>query len=428
MILPIELWLSATELAQDARRAFSDSVLCYKAGAYAPALLASYLGWGLALRARLLGARAPEGFSPEHWQKIIGDLRRDDSWDSAVFDATQRQKLPQIFVVPDELRREVHYWKDRRNDAAHFRDNEIGASHVESFWFFVRSNLPKFAPNGGVADLLARIVRHFDINHTPADQDVATVLESAPDVVAKDGAPAFLDAVAAALTHSFSVLGGITMLRTAELARVHEALLRRGSPHLLKATVDHLREDMTRLVEVVRLRPDYVAFWASEPTVIRRLWRETLWSIHGPCLPVLASLLRNGLIPPHEIAEATMHFARGVQGEVPQAIDVDVLEAAGFFTGVLVVAFEEQEINRFAWGNPNARLVAWLLGRVPLQESFVRVLCAVFASEPYPHGARDAIASLFAGNPARHAEFTATARALGLEPPATLLTSQGGQA
>lgn len=418
MLLPIESWLSTAEVGDDARQAFQEGVVCYKADAYRSAVLATYLGWGLTLRGRILRAAPPAGVPQGKWQKIQAELRGDEAWDSATFDATQQKQPAPVFLVSDDLRRQVKFWRDRRNDAAHFKDNEIGAPHVEALWLFVRSNLAKFVPNGSAAALLAGIVEHFDPNVTPPEEDVAPLLAAAPAAVPKQDVAGFLAALAEALTTTF---GTMKMVRRSELAQVHRALLLLADPVFVRETVDHLRRSPDRLVDVLRLDPGAVQHWASDAALIRRLWRELLWAQSGARLPVFAALVRNGLVPAQEQPEANEWFAANLDGELPTQAEVADLDACGFFQAVKKAAFTDEKVNRFNWGNPNAPLVRWLLERESLDETTIRVLCAVFSGQPYPNAARDAIKDLFATNALKKAEFTQGATALGLTPAPDLL-------
>lgn len=418
MLLPIESWLATAEVGDDAKQAFAEAVVCYKAGAYRSALLATYLGWGLSVRGRILRAAVPTGVSPTLWQQIHAELRDDEKWDTATFEVTQRKQPAPVFLVSDDLRRQVLFWKDRRNDAAHFKDNEIGGPHVEALWLFVRSNLPKFVPNGSAAALIAQLVQHFDPNVTPPGQDLAPVVAVAPAAVPKRDVRQFLEDLADTFTTTF---GTMKMVRRSELAQIHRALLGLSDPLFVNETVEYLRQHPERLVDVVRLDPGAVQHWGSDAALIRRLWRELLWAQSGARLPVFASLVRNGLIPASEQHAANDWFATHLAGELPTQAEVADLDRCGFFAMVKKVAFIDEKVNLFDWGNPNATLVRWLLEREPMEDTTIRVLCSVFCAQPYPNKARDAIKDLFATNAVKKAEFTQRAAALGLTPAPDLL-------
>lgn len=182
MQLPIETWMGTAHLSLESSTALREAVVCYKGGGYRAGLLFSYLAFSLTLRNRILHVQGnPPGFAPGEWTSMRNDLMSEDKWDKRVFDAVQTIKSGKIvFSVSDDLRQQVKYWKDRRNDCAHFKDNEICSSHVEALWTFLRSNLGKFVPVGSEESVLQRIVTHFDPNITPPGLDPMPIVRDIP--------------------------------------------------------------------------------------------------------------------------------------------------------------------------------------------------------------------------------------------------------
>jgi hypothetical protein len=46
-------------------------------------------------------------------------------------------------VVTDE-RGHPDFWRDRRNECAHFKNNPINSSHADAYWLFLRSQLDNY--------------------------------------------------------------------------------------------------------------------------------------------------------------------------------------------------------------------------------------------------------------------------------------------
>ncbi len=227
MQLIIEQWLVEADLPQEATIAFNEAVRCYKAGAYRAALLFSYLGWGLSLRIRILTAHSPAGITPNLWAGIGARLRNEDKWDDEVFECTQRSTPAPIFEVSDDLRRQVRFWRDRRNDCAHFKVNEIGGSYVEAFWQFFRSNFPKFVPRGSQAALIEKILRFFDPNQTPPGSDINSIVALIASSIEASNLVIFFEEVVGGLTIT---VGAASLRRARDLSIFFEGILRLNNP------------------------------------------------------------------------------------------------------------------------------------------------------------------------------------------------------
>jgi hypothetical protein len=70
-------------------------------------------------------------------------------------------------------------------------DNEITYAHVESFYSFLVSNLPKVTLEGGKDALLNKIQRHYDTMYTPANTDVSPLVREITYAVSKVELPDF---------------------------------------------------------------------------------------------------------------------------------------------------------------------------------------------------------------------------------------------
>lgn len=85
---------------------------------------------------------------------VCKNLRKEEKWDEEVNECVKKNDPNKvIFNISDDLRNQYLYWKNRRNDCAHFKKNIIDYFHVESFWLFLQSNLVKFAVNGSKEQL-----------------------------------------------------------------------------------------------------------------------------------------------------------------------------------------------------------------------------------------------------------------------------------
>jgi hypothetical protein len=120
MIIKFEQWLGEQSLSEDALRMAHEAVLCYKNNAYRAALLFSYLMFQTIIKDRVLKAKKPDHIPDDQWDTIRRNLTKDEDWDKSAFQCTQRKEDKSIFLISDDIRKQVEYWKDRRNDCAHF--------------------------------------------------------------------------------------------------------------------------------------------------------------------------------------------------------------------------------------------------------------------------------------------------------------------
>src|SRR5688572_13151617 len=124
MKLPIEKWLDLQNPSKNVRDLFNESMLCYKVGAYRASLLYSYLGFLTMLKERLIVAHKPGALPQGMWDNLISNVQKENRWEESVFDSTQCSTQP-IFLIDGHIRLQIKYWRDRRNDAAHYKDNAI---------------------------------------------------------------------------------------------------------------------------------------------------------------------------------------------------------------------------------------------------------------------------------------------------------------
>ncbi len=377
---------------------FREAEICYRAGAYRAALLFSYIGWGLALRSRLLRATCPAGIPQELWEKHLTKLRSEEDWDHEVFDLTQRQKPAPVFLVSEDLRHQVRYWKDRRNDCAHFKANEIDHSHVESFWHFIFSNLGKFVPNGSADALLNKIVLYFDLDFTPPNTPLDPIIEQIPHCVERDELTDFFKNVAEKLS---SISNNLR-----EINRVFDAVIRLANDSSSNTLREFLVTDERYLIGLLREFPQHVILLEQHPELVRSLWRKHLFSENTyRDLSVFTAMLRAELIPQEEIAEANARAIENCNGDIPSPIDKQILDQYGFFAIFSKIAFEDSWLSNFTWANGKAKLVYWYLESYPIPVEAIQSICSIVTTSTCPWTARDELKKLFKENITKRQEF-----------------------
>jgi len=151
--------------------------------------------------------------------------------------------------------------------------------------------------------------------------------------------------------------------------------------------------------------------------MIRRLWYQVLFAQGGHDLTVLASLLRQNLIPAAEVQDAITRAVAGANNEIPNQGDLPDLKANGYDAVFENYVFTNGAADRFDWGNRNADLLTWYVANHAVTDLIMRKLCSIFAASPYPFTARASLASMFRANPAKRAELAQVAQAAGVVVP-----------
>lgn len=417
MKLPFETWLENSDVPTEAEVAFRESVISYKAGAYRAGLLFAYVGTGLWLRRRLIAATCPAGVPAGQWASIQRDLQDDNKWDAMMFDCTQMRAPKDIFSVDDHTRDEFKYWKNRRNDCAHFKSNIIAASHVESFWLFLQSSIGRWVPNGSTQDLIERFARHFDPNLTPPGTNIGPLAAMVPHAVPHAELPDFFDSL---MTRFTQTLGIFLMVNRDALIQIHDAILRGANTVVAPASITWLLEHPDILVGVLRKNPSHVLTLSGHPKEIRKLWKTLLFDKGRQDLGVVAALLRNNLIPNKQIPEAVKTTVRNLNGDIPSGLDETVLAAQGFWNEFHDYAVINRQMDKFEWGNRNAGLIAWRVQNAPIDRETAEAICEVFSCEPYPFTVRDALKEMLATSPTKMVELQAVASQAGKTVPEVL--------
>lgn len=414
MRLPFENWLAEQDFGAESKELFSEAVTCFKSGAYRGAMLLSYLGFQTVVRDRILAAPAPAGMPASAWASIQTEVRRDDAWDAATFDAIQRQKPAPVFGASDDVRNQVTYWKNRRNDCAHAKRNAISQSHIEAFWLFVQSNLPRIVVNGSRAALLGKIEQHFDPSVTPVGVPVTHLIAEINTAVEPSELKAFLADVDVFFRRRPKQLFATY---PKEGVQFFGAILRGKDGAVADETAALAARSLDLLLPLLRSDPGVCWRFVSFPTAIRKVWHDRLFENGRDDLEVLCAMVSTGAIPPTQVEEALRCAIEKFHDEVPTAACELVLEQHGFYELFKECAFGQELIDDFDWGNGNVEMVVRTLTKVPIDESIVRAISSVFDKHNYPFALRDRLEEFFAAHPMIRDAVKAKIAAIGVPVP-----------
>lgn len=299
----IKRWLDQQEISEEAISIFEESLICYNSKAWRSALLMSYVGFLTIVRDRILSASMPSGFLEPAWLQKGRDLRNPDKWDTNAFSCTQQKSPAPIFIVSDDLRHQVEFWKNRRNDCAHSKPNLITAGHVESFYSFLISNSSKFVVNGSRSSLLDRIKNHYDPDKTPLNTPVDELIISLNTSVESSELNEFIDEIFNYLDSTKSSYEILTGTISGNKIQFIEAIYRLGSQDVKSETLSKLSVSPELAVSVLRKNAQFSNELIGQPQLIRTIWRSHLFKHSMNDFGVLCSLINNRLIPDEQMNE-----------------------------------------------------------------------------------------------------------------------------
>ncbi|RLJ69325.1 hypothetical protein [Pedobacter alluvionis] len=420
MKLKFETWIEKNHYSDNALALFKSSIECYKAQVYPASLLMGYLGFVVVLKDRIMEAEMPSGFPQQLWIDAIRELQNEDLWEAAAFNAVMRQEIsqgpkagPPFFPINDSLRNQIRYWKDRRNDCAHNKDNEINISHVDGLWAFLESNLQKITIEGGKATLLNKFKRHYDRSYTSATQDVTPLIMEISNAVSKGELPDFWKELFDAITDLFDYTIEISLIKK---------IFKLNSSILTDSLIAYIKTDNGLTKGFLNKEPHFFQHLGFSKEETRNFWQKKLNNMSNG-LAVFASMLRNNLIPQDDINEACQRMV--FYERYPENNDDhNVLEVHGFGEALfehLFVTHSKAQWSYWKFMNSNVRLYITYVEKYPLKDETVALLCEELEKEDFvSFFVRDQLANLFSSNTGKMDEFKQVAGRIGATLPESI--------
>ncbi|RRA97011.1 hypothetical protein [Paenimyroides viscosum] len=375
MKLRIENWIDNNNFSEDVKVLFTDAVTCYKAGANRASLLFSYLAFLTILKERIIGGTKPNTFEQGNWNSLITKLQNENLWEANVFEATQqREKIDQatkqrtrdpIFNINEDLRSQIKYWKDRRNDCAHYKDNIIETFHTDAFWAFIESNMSKITIEGGMQSLINKIYRHFDPTITPPNKDITPLIKEVEFSVERSKLKNFWEALLHSGDFDFDLSQRKQELINKSL-EVNRDFVNDSLIAIVKANKYHLKDFLSN-------HPDKVLSFNFNDEEVRRFWKTQLITGNN-ILGLYTSFLRNGLIPPNEIAEANKTILSAIREYSPTNNEHQILSGNGFLN-----TFKQDILNNssfignksYLYVNEKVDIIAGIIKNYPADKDII---------------------------------------------------------
>jgi len=419
MKLKFQTWVESGHFSENAKHLLNTSVTCYKGEAYTAALLMSYLGFLVILKDRVMKANKPALFPQPSWDDMIEGLKNEDKWEERIFTAVLQQEKTNstkvrvqdpVFVINDNLRNQIRFWKDRRNDCAHNKDNAITFSHVEAFWSFLESNLQKITIEGGKATLLNKLERHFDSSYTPANEDLTPLVKEIQSAVEKTEMMDFWDRAISAISDLFDYTHEISFIKK---------VLQLNDPEITESILQYLKSKEAILMAYINENPSILIHLNYDKQEIRNFWKVKIKKLTN-ALGVYSSMLLNNLIPKEEIEDVNQLLANLYKYTV-NIQDHYVLANNGFGEALynnLFVVHNKAELKYWQFMNTHYELYTRYIELYPLKNEVVSILCEEMdKTEWHAKFLQQSLDRMFKNNPTKKDEFKQKALGLGLKLP-----------
>lgn len=280
------------------RDILNDAMRCYRHGIVRPALMLSYITFIQAVRNNLLNSEMPSCFKKARWDACMNNLRSEDKWDSEVVVCIRKRANgtndPAFFELPDTLRDDVCFWRNRRNDCAHYKDSEITLSHVAAFWVFMMDNYNKFTPIGSLTQSVNDYKQHYNLSITPREASTDKIFKRLCLAIKTD------DDLLLFLRETDSCM------KYEEQAKLLHDLTERHRAKVISLLVDNFK----RVRMYLALKPaDVSVILGNNSEMTRKFWYED-FMLFASSANVYVEMLRAKMIPQSEIKESLEMFLK----------------------------------------------------------------------------------------------------------------------
>lgn len=276
---------------------FEDSIRCFDAGIYRQAYLLAYQAFTQYIRNIVRDAKMPTGYDSNKWNSVQAKLKNEKEFDEQVFTCIQQKSCPTvtppvvaILDMPDTLRNDFTFWRNRRNDCAHYKAYDINSSHVLAFYSMLNQYMLKITVEGGMKSLLREFKDAFDPAKTSPKESIQPLVDKILLMVHPSEMNDFFDGLQSATRFHFD----------AKFYSILEGILSGSNKELKKYVIDYLRQS-NDLVDFLSHYPEEVGQLVAKDEV-RTLWYSKLIYCRER-FSIVAELIYVGLLVESEVAE-----------------------------------------------------------------------------------------------------------------------------
>lgn len=276
---------------------FEDSIRCFDAGIYRQAYMLAYQGFTQYIRSVARNAKKPVGYNQSNWNKVQANLINEKEFDDQVFTCIQQKNCPTgtppvvaILDMPDTLRSDFTFWRNRRNDCAHYKAYDINASHVLAFFSMLNQYMLKITVEGGKNTLLREFADAFNPAKTSPKSSIQPLVDKILLMVQPTEINDFFDSLQSVIGFHFD----------AKFYSILEGILSGANTELKKYVIAYLSQS-NDLVDFLSQYPEEVGQLVAKDEV-RTLWYSKLGCCRERFL-IVAELISVGLLADDDVKE-----------------------------------------------------------------------------------------------------------------------------
>jgi len=366
---------------------FRDSVRCFHAGIFRPAYIMAYQSMMIYFRRLIQNEDMPAGFDAVKWKKMQVNLAKDKEWEEEVNNAIRKKanakaappEVP-VLAMNDSLRLDFDYWRNRRNDSAHYKEYRINDSHVLSFYSFLTQYLLKISVEGGKATLLKEFKDACDVTKTSPKKSLQPLIDKILVMVSPEEMDDF-----------FAELDGVMGYRfTGRYENTLASIIKSGNEKLKEYVIKFVRSDKRFKAEFINDHPDIVGYIVDKPES-REFWMKYLARCRNR-VAILARMLMVGLIDPDEKDEAVRkvleHSFNNNDGMGTVSEDEQlILNSNGFFDALKEEYFNGDYTckNVVLCGREKYDFFYGYIAHMPVNKELADMLVDIFSRPDYPY-------------------------------------------
>ena len=378
---------NSASFSDDELGLFKDSIRCFHASIYRPAYIMAYQAMMIYFRRLIQGAKMPTGYDATKWNVMQLNLAKDKDWEEEVNNAIRKQPKPKatppeipILVMTDALRKDFDFWRNRRNDCAHYKEYEINDSHVLAFYSFLTQYLMKISVEGGMNTLLNEFKDACDPTKTSPKASLQPLVDKILSMVNPEEMNDFFAYLDGAMGYRFNGRYEQTMA----------GIIKGGNEDLKGYAVAFVRSDNHVRKDLINRFPDLVGHLV-EKNEAREYWMKHLYSCRNR-VAVLARMMMVGLIDPSEQDEAirkVIDYSFDNNEGMGEVLDeeIQVLKAAGFFKALKEEYLNGDYTSRNALncGKNKYDFFYGYVAHLPVDKEFVEMMVDIFSRTDYPY-------------------------------------------